>query len=125
MREKRSSRRFIKVEKQKSIIPKIILTIILWLSLLFIILFFDPDTFLILPLFFLIVSLALFFTFSLILKNKRRSLLISLTLLILLIFKFLGIANIINIILILGISISVETYFWYTNPREQYSQKPD
>lgn len=72
--------------------------------------FVPPDTFGALPAFFIIFFLAVFFPTTLVFASPRRGFLVAFGLLIFLLFRFLGIGNILNATLLLGIILSVEFY---------------
>ncbi|MDP3917672.1 MAG: hypothetical protein Q8Q30_00655 [Candidatus Woesebacteria bacterium] len=64
--------------------------------------------------FFLNLLIFLFFLFSLIFGNSRRGFLISVCFTIFAIFKFFGIGNILNAVLIAGLGIIIEIYATFT-----------
>ena len=99
-------------------IKHITASIVLWIFLACIIYFVDPNTFGIVPIFFIILFVALFNTSRILLKNKRRQLIISLAIILFVILKFFGMGNIVNLLLLVGIVLTIETWFWYTkSPR--------
>jgi hypothetical protein len=73
--------------------------------------FVDPQTFAVIPLFFVTVFVSLLFTSSLIFANSRRGLVISIGLTFFLILAYLGVGNILNLILIVAIATCIELYF--------------
>jgi len=99
------------IKTRKNFFPTLVLTILLWLTLGGIVYFVEPDTFGILPVFFLVLFLALLFSFSTILANARRGLITALGLTLFLILRYFGIGNIINFLLIFGFGLSLELYF--------------
>ena len=103
-----------KLTKRKNFLPAFFLTVLLWILLTSFIFLTDPDTPLALPAFFLIVLIILFFTFSLIFANKRRGLIASFATTLFLLLRYLGVGNILNLLLIIGAAISFE-YFFYKN----------
>jgi apolipoprotein N-acyltransferase len=100
-----------KIQARKNFLPTLVLTICLWLSLATLVYFIDPDTALAIPVFFLVVFFALLFTFSTILANSRRGLVISSGLTVFSILRYLGIGHIINLLLIIAVAVTVELYF--------------
>lgn len=105
------------MSRKKNIWPSVVITLILWVSLSLMIYFVQPNLVknllipgIYLP-FMLNVFLAVFFTLSLILKNRRRSLLISLSLVIFLLLRVLELGNILNLVLLCAIIITLETTF--------------
>jgi hypothetical protein len=107
MREKRLTA----IKRQKNFFPALIITILLWFSLVCIILFASPTEPGLLELFFANLFLVLMFTFSLMLGNTRRGLITSLSLTVFAGLRYFGIGNVFNLILILGAAIAFEFYF--------------
>jgi hypothetical protein len=62
-------------------------------------------------LFFVSIFLSLFFTLSLLFSNRRRVFTLTLSIIFFLILRYFGIGNIINILLIIGLTITTEVYF--------------
>lgn len=91
--------------------PTLLVTILLWLILGFLIYFVDPDTFLAVPLFFVLSFVSFLFTFSLLFGNSRRGFIISTSLSLFLALMYLGVGNILNLLLIVAIAVSIELYF--------------
>jgi hypothetical protein len=73
--------------------------------------FFDPFTFGAIPAFFDLLFTALLFTLSTILLNTRRGLTIAVLVTLFLLLRYLGVGNIINLLLLAGIGIASEFYF--------------
>jgi len=101
--------------KRKNFMPALIATLFLWLILVLIIYFLNPNSIFVLPIFFFVFFLSNLFTFSLILANKRRGFLISICLTLFAIFRLFGIGNILNAILIAGLGIIIEIYAYFKN----------
>lgn len=97
--------------KRKNFLPTLLITILLWLILGGIVYFINPDTFGVVPLFFTLVFLAFLFTFSLIFVGGRRGLVGAIAITLFLVLAYLGVGNILNLILIVAIATSVELYF--------------
>lgn len=97
--------------KRKNFLPTLLITILLWLILGGIVYFINPDTFGVIPLFFTLTFLALLFTFSLIFAGGRRGLVGAIAITLFLVLAYLGVGNILNLILIVAIATSVELYF--------------
>ncbi len=91
--------------------PTLLVTILLWLILGGIVYFIDPSIFGVVQLFFVLVFLALLFTFSLIFAGGRRGLIAAISLSLFLILAYFGVGNILNLVLIVAIAISIEIYF--------------
>lgn len=97
--------------KRKNFFPTLLFTIILWLILAGLIHFVSPEDFFAVPTFFFVSFLALLFSFSIIFSNRRRGFITALGLILFLILRFLGIGNILNLVLIIAILICFELYF--------------
>ncbi len=97
--------------RRKNFLPTLLITIFLWSGIAGIIYFIDPHTFGILPLFFVLIFIALLFSFSIIFSHTRRGFLTAFGLTIFLILRYFGVGNILNLLLISGILISLELYF--------------
>jgi hypothetical protein len=100
-----------KIKRRKNFFPSLILTILLWLASFYIIYFVDPLDRGAVQLFFSSIFLSLLFTLSLVFFNTRRGLLFTIPVIIYLILRYFGIGNIINFLLILGLTITAEIYF--------------
>ncbi len=103
------------IRKRKNFFPLLATTLFLWISVALVILFVDPDTFGAVPVFFILVAAALFFTFTTIFANVRRGVVAGIAVILFLILRYLGVGNILNLILILAAGIAFEIYFWYTS----------
>lgn len=108
------ARRKENIKKRKNALPLLILTTICWSTLSFLIFFIDPDIFLAVPLFFILTFLTLFFTFSIIFLHQRRAFLAAAGILIFLGLRYLGIGNLLNGLLLVGLLIAFELWFAYT-----------
>lgn len=78
--------------------------------------FVDPSTFSIIPVFFIILFVALLFTLSTLFANTRRGATTALAIILFLVLRFLGVGNILNLLLILGLIITTEIYFSKNSP---------
>lgn len=96
--------------KRKNFLPTLVITIILWIIIGGIIYFIDPNTLLALPLFFIATFLTLLFTFSLLFGSQRRGMISALSITLYLFLSYLGVGNIINLLLIVAIAVCVELY---------------
>lgn len=96
--------------KRKNFLPTLIITIIIWIVLGGVIYFIDPNTFFAVPLFFILLFITLLFTFSLLFASSRRGLISSLSLLLFLLLSYLGVGNVLNLVLIVAIAVCVELY---------------
>ena len=107
MKEDRKNR----IKNRKNFLPTLIVTMLFWLGSFTIIYFIEPDTFGIIPIFFVVFFLSLLFSFATVFANTRRGIIISLSLIIFLFLRYLGIGNILNALLLLGVAITTEIYF--------------
>jgi len=97
--------------KRKNFLPTLLVTVLLWLLLGALVYFVDPQTFGVIPLFFVTVFVSFLFMFSLIFANSRRGLIISISLSLYILLMYLGVGNILNLILIVAIAACIELYF--------------
>lgn len=100
-----------KVKFRKNFLPTLFLIILLWSIAAFIIYFVDPSAFAILPALLLVIFFALLFTASTLFVNTRRGLITASFLTLFIVLRYLGVGNIINFLLILGVGTSLELYF--------------
>ncbi len=96
--------------KRRKVLPSLVVTVLLLLSLVLVVYFTDPSSSLSVVLFFINIFSFLFFMFSLLFANSRRGLLISSCLTIFLVLRLFGIGNVLNLILIVGLGIIIEIY---------------
>src|SRR3990167_4156678 len=106
MKERRKQQ----VLKRKNFLPTLLVTILLWMLLAGLVYFVDPATFGVIPLFFALFFTALLFTFSLLFASIRRGLISALSLFLFAVLAYLGVGNILNLLLILAIAICIEIY---------------
>jgi hypothetical protein len=99
------------IKKRKNFFPTLLVTIVLWAIVGLWIYFIDPDVFAAIPLMLFLVFLALLFTLSTLLGNTRRGFILALGTVSFLILRLLGIGNILNALLLLGLLTTVEFYF--------------
>ena len=98
-------------QKRKNLFPSLIITLVSWSLMAYLIYSVDPTTPYIIILFFILAFIALLFTFSILLSNTRRGLTASLAITILLFFRYYGIGNILNFLLVFGLAIASDIYF--------------
>jgi len=96
---------------RKNFFPTLAITILLWIIIFSLVYFVEPDKAFVVPLFFILIFLAFLFTFSTALASSRRGLILSSAVTIFLFLRYLGVGNIINLLLIAGIAISLEVYY--------------
>lgn len=107
MKEERKNR----IKNRKNFFPTLIVTMLFWLGSFAIIYFVEPDTFGIIPIFFIVIFFSLLFSFATVFANTRRGMIISFSLIMFLFLRYLGIGNILNALLLLGVAITTEIYF--------------
>jgi hypothetical protein len=96
--------------KRKNFFPTLLITVLLWGLLGSLVYFIEPDTFVAVPLFFVLVFSCLLFTFSLIFAGGRRGLIGSIAITFFLILAYVGVGNILNLLLIVAIATCIEIY---------------
>lgn len=105
------------MRRRKNFLPTFILIILLWISFALLIIFVEPamvrdiiisDAYL--P-FFLNLFFALFLTLSIIFARTLRGLITTTAIVIYLILRLHGLGNWLNLVLIIGISFTLERYF--------------
>ncbi len=95
---------------RKNILLNLILIVFLWMSVGFVVYFVDPFASGAVYLFFVLIFLALLFTFSTFFASTRRGFLIAFGLTLFLTFRYFGVGNILNFLLIVALVITVEMY---------------
>lgn len=91
------------VKLRKNFFPTLLLTILLWLGIAGLVYFVDPVSFGAIPAFFVLVFLALLFTFSILLANSILGTVFSLGITSFVVLRYMGVGNILNLLLILGV----------------------
>jgi len=109
-KSKRSRMRQNEKKHRKNILLNLILVVFLWTSVGFVVYFIDPFSTSAVYLFLTLIFLALFFTFSTFFANTRRGFLIAFGLTLFIIFRYFGVGNILNFLLIVALVITVEMY---------------
>ncbi|QQG41940.1 MAG: hypothetical protein HYV90_01350 [Candidatus Woesebacteria bacterium] len=97
--------------KRKNFFPTLLVTILLWLGTAGIVYFVDPGTFGATPLFFIVAFFTLLFTFSLLFADSRRGMVTTIASTLFLTLLYLGVGNVLNLILITAIVICIEMYY--------------
>lgn len=97
--------------KRKNFLPSLVVMILLWIILSGLIYFVDPQTFLAVPVFFVLLFATLLFTFAFLFASTRRGCIISISLTLFALLSYLGVGNIINLLLIIAIAVCIELYF--------------
>lgn len=97
--------------KRKNFFPTLLITVLLWGLTGTLVYLIDPSTFGAVPLFFVLIFSSILFTFSLLFAASRRGLIAAISITLFLILAYLGVGNILNLVLILAIAICIEIYF--------------
>jgi len=100
-----------KRKRRKNFFPTLVLIFFNWALAGLIVYFIEPDTFAIVPLFFVIIFFALLFTLATFFSNTKKGLIYCLFLTTFLILRYFGIGNLLNLLLLTGIAISIDFYF--------------
>lgn len=107
----RSARRKKEIQRRKNFLPSLIVTILLWILLSGFIYFVDPDSLAAVPVFFLLEFVTLLFTTSILFGNTRRGAIATLVITVFLILRYFGVGNLLNLLLLVGVGITIEVYF--------------
>ncbi len=107
----KKERRSKEVKLRKNFFPTLIVILILWSLVAAIIYFANPETFGMIPLFFILLFLSLGITLSTLFANTRRGIISAVAITIFIILRYLGVGNIVNFLLLLGLAIVIELYF--------------
>lgn len=99
-----------KIRRRNNFFPTLIIIIISWFTIAAIIYFINPATLGAVPLLFLIFFIALLFTFSTLLANSEKGLVVAITVTLFLLLRYLGVGNIINFLLLVGLGITTNLY---------------
>ncbi len=110
-------RRKREIKNRKNFLPTLGITVLLWLILAGLIYFADPETFGVVFIFFAIFFFTVLFTFSLVFANTRRGLIITIGITLFLILRYFGVGNLLNGLLIAGVTLASEIYFWYSTAK--------
>ena len=98
------------LKKRKNFFPLLVFTIVLWFIFSLVIILTDPDKKGALELFMAVLFSASFFTFALILGKTRRGLLMAIGITIFFFLRYLGVGNLLNLALLMGILFAFEFY---------------
>lgn len=106
--------------RRKNFLPSLVITFLLLISLVAIIYFTDPNLSLFRFLFFINLFGFLFFLFSILFASSKRGLIISVCLSVFAVFRYFGIGNILNAILITSLGIIAEIYERFTKRNQKH-----
>jgi len=101
-----------KVKLRKNFLPTLFITILLWLLLAVFVNSVNPFSFGVVFLFLVLVFLALFFTFAFLFTSTKRAVVYSIAAIIFLVLRYFGIGNVLNLLIIIGLIITIEIYFF-------------
>jgi hypothetical protein len=104
-------RRKLELKERKNYLPTVLITVGLWLSVIAFIFFADPQAMWSIPIFLLLVFSSITFTFSVVLGNTRRGILIAMAITIILGLRIVNMATAINVVLLLGALAAFEFYY--------------
>lgn len=107
----RKNKRQKKLKLRKNFLPTLVVIGLLWTGITFVVYFIDPSSPGVAVLFFVLIFFAFLFTFATIFANTRRGLLASFGITLFLLLRYLGVGNVLNAILILGLLATAEVYF--------------
>lgn len=97
--------------KRRGFLPTFLVAGLSWITLISLVLFYAPETNLLVCLFYLLVFISCFLTSSLILANSRRGSLLALGAVFFLFLKQIKQDHFLNFALVGGILLSIELYF--------------
>jgi len=100
---------------RKNFLPSLFINFILWGLFACLIYFVSPTSFGAVLLFFVLFFISLLFTFSFLLASSRKGITLALAITIFLILRYFGVGNILNLLLISGVVIAIEIYFYRKN----------
>lgn len=99
-----------KLNRQKNFSLSLAIILILWILLGSYIYLIDPETKGALLIFFILLTSTLIFTLSFIFINTRRGILVTVTIIIFLLFRYFGLGNTLNAFLLGALAVIVDQY---------------
>jgi hypothetical protein len=103
-------RRAQEIKKRKNFLPSFVIAMFLWLAVALIVLFVDPNNKWALESFMITFFFANLLTLSLVFGNTRRGLLAALSVVLFTFLRYLGVGNLLNLLLIIGAALAFEFY---------------
>ena len=103
-------RRAQEIKKRKNFLPSFVIAMFLWLAVALIVLFVDPNNKWALESFMITFFFANLLTLSLVFGNTRRGLLAALSAVLFTFLRYLGVGNLLNLLLIIGAALAFEFY---------------
>ena len=107
----RKEKRQREIKLRKNFFVTLLFIIMLWIFVVVTIFLIDPSDFGAVPLFLFLLFLAIFFTSSAMIIHTRRGFLTASAITIFLILRVLGVGNVLNLLLLAGLTITLELYF--------------
>jgi len=102
--------------KRKNFLPSVVFTLLLWIIMVLFIFFIDPYLPAAIIFFFLFLFLAFLFTLSTLFANSKRGFIYSLSIMAFLIMRIYGVGNLINLLLLIGVILSIELILSKNHP---------
>lgn len=99
-----------KIKYRRNFLPTFLLTLLGWLLLIYLVVGYRPEGQLVIFVFYSLVFISSFLTFSLLLGHTRRGFLLATLITLLLFLKQIGQAHLLNFILLTGLLLSIELY---------------
>jgi hypothetical protein len=100
-----------KLQSRKNFFPTLIVIAFLWATLALIVFFIEPNVSWAIPVFFILVFLALLFSLSMLFGNSRMGLVAAASIGFFILLAYFGQGNILNLLLIAGLAVTIELLF--------------
>lgn len=104
-------RRKLELKERKNYMPTLGVILVMWLSLILMLVFVDPQEAWAIPVFLLMVFVSVLFPVAILFGNTRRGLLTAIVITVLLGLRIVNLASPLNVILLLGTVIAFEFYY--------------
>ncbi len=95
---------------RKNYLPSLILAVLFWLGGGFIFFTLPPNSILIIGIFLILTTLAIFLTFSFILRSSKRGLVLTLGIIFLVLLKKIAQLTFVNVLLVFAILITISVF---------------
>ncbi len=99
-----------RLKRRKNFLPALLLAVLFWLLWGGLVYFTAPTNYLLLITFYLLLFLAVFLTSGLVFANSRQGFVVALGIICFLLLRYHQLGNVLNIILLVGILISLSLY---------------
>ncbi|MDO8551485.1 MAG: hypothetical protein Q7S03_02290 [bacterium] len=100
-----------RLKSRRNFLPTFLSAIFFWVTFVFFLFKFPPENKLLIAVFYFLLFLSSFLTFSLALEHSRRGFLLSFGIISGLLLKQINQAHVLNFILLSGLILSIELYF--------------